>query len=129
MSGALGGPTEYGRLNRLVGDSAGVRQQLDRLTQQAATGRVAETYSGLGVGARASLDLRPLIAHQDTWRSNIDTATGRMQVAQTAMTQVQKVATDLVAQLLELGVPGVHIYAMNKSNSIMEIYDKLGISE
>lgn len=38
-----------------------------------------------------------------------------------------EVATDLVAQLLELGVPGVHIYAMNKSNSIMEIYDKLGI--
>jgi hypothetical protein len=24
-------------------------------------------------------------------------------------------------------VPGVHLYAMNKSNSIMEIYDKLGI--
>jgi methylenetetrahydrofolate reductase (NADPH) len=40
-----------------------------------------------------------------------------------------EVATDLVAQLLELGVPGVHIYAMNKSDSIMEIYDKLGISK
>ncbi len=38
-----------------------------------------------------------------------------------------EVATDLIAQLLELGVPGVHIYAMNRSNSIMEIYDKLGI--
>ena len=38
-----------------------------------------------------------------------------------------EVATDLVAQLLEFGVPGVHIYAMNKSNSIIEIYDKLGI--
>ena len=38
-----------------------------------------------------------------------------------------QVATDLVAQLLELGVPGVHLYAMNRSNSIMEIYQKLGI--
>jgi methylenetetrahydrofolate reductase (NADPH) len=38
-----------------------------------------------------------------------------------------EVATDLVAQLLEIGVPGVHIYALNRSNSIMEIYDKLGI--
>jgi methylenetetrahydrofolate reductase (NADPH) len=38
-----------------------------------------------------------------------------------------EVATDLVASLLDTGVPGVHLYAMNRSNSIMEIYDKLGL--
>jgi methylenetetrahydrofolate reductase (NADPH) len=38
-----------------------------------------------------------------------------------------EVATDLVAGLLDTGVPGVHLYAMNRSNSIMEIYQKLGI--
>ncbi len=38
-----------------------------------------------------------------------------------------QVATDLVAQLLDFGVPGVHLYSMNRSNSIMEIYEKLGI--
>jgi methylenetetrahydrofolate reductase (NADPH) len=38
-----------------------------------------------------------------------------------------EVATDLVAQLLDLGVPGVHLYAMNRSQSIREIYGKLGL--
>ena len=38
-----------------------------------------------------------------------------------------EVATDLVAQLLDLGVPGVHLYAMNRSRSIKEIYGKLGL--
>ena len=99
---ALSGPSDYGGLTRLIGDSAGVRQQLDALTQQAATGRIAESYAGLGGGATASLDLRPLIAHQTTWQGNIDAATGRMQVAQTAMTQIQQVASNLYAQLNDL---------------------------
>ena len=38
-----------------------------------------------------------------------------------------EVATDLVAGLLELGVPGVHLYALNRANSITEIYDNLAI--
>ncbi|MEZ5204660.1 MAG: methylenetetrahydrofolate reductase [Acidimicrobiales bacterium] len=37
------------------------------------------------------------------------------------------VATDLVAELLELGVPGVHLYAMNRAASIQAIYDNLGL--
>ena len=65
MSYALSGPSDYGGLTRLIGDSAGVRQQLDTLTQQAATGRIAETYAGLGSGATVSLDLRPHIAASD----------------------------------------------------------------
>ena len=36
-------------------------------------------------------------------------------------------ATDLVAELLELGVPGVHLYAMNRAASIQAIYDNLGL--
>ncbi len=37
------------------------------------------------------------------------------------------VATELVAELIELGVPGVHLYAMNKARSIQEIYDRLDL--
>ncbi|MCB0978463.1 MAG: methylenetetrahydrofolate reductase [Acidimicrobiales bacterium] len=37
------------------------------------------------------------------------------------------VAADLVAELLEIGVPGIHLYAMNKAQSIQEIYDRLGL--
>jgi len=38
-----------------------------------------------------------------------------------------QVATDLVAELLESGVPGIHLYAMNKAASITEIYAALGL--
>ncbi len=37
------------------------------------------------------------------------------------------VAVDLVAELLDLGVPGVHLYALNRAASIQEIYDRLGL--
>lgn len=38
-----------------------------------------------------------------------------------------EVATGLISDLLELGVPGIHLYAMNKASSIQEIYDNLGL--
>jgi len=37
------------------------------------------------------------------------------------------VATELVAELLDGGVPGIHLYAMNRAQSIQEIYDRLGL--
>lgn len=38
-----------------------------------------------------------------------------------------EVASEQVAELLELGVPGVHLYALNRARSIQEIYDNLGL--
>ena len=38
-----------------------------------------------------------------------------------------EVASELVADLLEIGVPGVHLYAMNRAQSIKEIYGHLGL--
>ncbi|MBA3282033.1 MAG: methylenetetrahydrofolate reductase [Acidimicrobiia bacterium] len=38
-----------------------------------------------------------------------------------------QVASELVAQLLDIGVPGVHLYAMNRAQSIEEIYENLGL--
>jgi methylenetetrahydrofolate reductase (NADPH) len=38
-----------------------------------------------------------------------------------------EVATTLITELQEIGVPGVHIYAMNRAVSIQEIYDNLGL--
>ncbi len=38
-----------------------------------------------------------------------------------------EVATKLIEELLEIGVPGIHLYAMNRAQSIQEIYDHLGL--
>jgi methylenetetrahydrofolate reductase (NADPH) len=37
-----------------------------------------------------------------------------------------EVATELVEALLEVGAPGIHLYAMNRSTSVRRIYENLG---
>jgi flagellin-like hook-associated protein FlgL len=95
MTGVTGDPT----LARLILDSATTHNRLDRLTNQASTGLIADTYAGLGTGASVSLDLRPQIAGLQTWQNNVDAATGRMSAAQSALTRLQSIAADFYAQL------------------------------
>ena len=60
-------PGNSALLARLADNSAVVRRQLDTATTQAATGRIAENYAGLGVGAKTSLDLRPQVTQAEAW--------------------------------------------------------------
>lgn len=101
MSGStLGvGASNYSIMSQLVANSEAVRQQLTVLTEQAASGLVAETYSGLGPGAGLSLDLNPQIGLMQTWQGNISAAQGQMQVTQTAMTQLSQIASTFNADL------------------------------
>jgi flagellar hook-associated protein 3 FlgL len=105
MSGTVSGfgaASDYGLLGVLVANETTVRQKLDTLTNQVSTGKIAQTYAGLGSGARVSLDLNPAVAHQEAWSNGIDQAVGQMQVAQTAMTSIQSIASDLYAKLDDL---------------------------
>jgi flagellar hook-associated protein 3 FlgL len=101
MSGSIG-QTEYGLLSRLVAGSATVRQRLDTLTQQASNGLVADTYAGLGNGTSVALNLHPQIAALQTQQQNVNAATGRLGVTQTAMTQLQSIASTFLAELNNL---------------------------
>lgn len=40
-----------------------------------------------------------------------------------------EVASELSAELVEMGVPGIHLYALNRAKSIQEIYDNLGLTK
>src|SRR6516165_8823855 len=95
MTGVTGDPT----LARLILDSTTTHNRLDKLTDQASTGLIADTYAGLGTGAPISLDLRPQVAGLQTWQNNVDAATGRMSAAQSALTELQSIAADFYAQL------------------------------
>ena len=99
MPGAIG---TYGLLGVLVQDSATVSSQLSAATQQSATGKVADSYAGLGAAARVSLDLRPQLAQQATWSANIDSATARLGVAQSALAAISGVASDFYAKMPSL---------------------------
>jgi flagellar hook-associated protein 3 FlgL len=105
------GFSDYGMLGSLIAQSASVRQKLDQLTNQASSGLVGNSYAGLGAGAPVSLNLRPQIATLQAWQSNVDAATGRMSVAQSAMTQIQSIASNFYAQLNNVG--GVNASAVD----------------
>ena len=92
----------YGIMPALIANSKNVRQQLDTLTEQASTGMVGQTYAGLGQGAKVSLDLNQQISTLQTYRRNIDQASGGMQVTQTAMTQIQQIAATFVSTIPNL---------------------------
>ena len=113
MSSITGVPgfSDYGMLGSLIAQSASVRQKLDQLTNQASSGLVGNSYAGLGAGAPVSLNLRPQIATLQAWQSNVDAATGRMSVAQSAMTQIQSIASNFYAQLDNVG--GVNASAVD----------------
>jgi flagellar hook-associated protein 3 FlgL len=100
MSGAISGLAGYDFATRLSGDAAAVKRRLDTLTQQTATGQVADTYAGLGAGARVSLDLRPRIAEANAYASDIDQATDRMQATQSVLGQLDTIASRFAADAL-----------------------------
>ena len=130
MSGSVSAasPTDYGLISGIVSDGAAIRQQLDKLTNQAGDGLVAGTYAGLGTGASVSLNLNPEIASLQTWQNNINSVTGSMDVTQTTMTQIQGIASNLYSQLYGLeGTDGSEIstIAASARNALTEVANLL----
>ncbi len=103
MSGiSMIGVTGFAPFGQLVANTEATHTRLNNLINQASTGLIANNYAGLGSGATVSLNLRPQLANLQVWQSNIDTATGRMSVAQSALTQIQSIASSFYAQLNNL---------------------------
>lgn len=104
MTGSISpaGAANFGMMESLVSQAADVRQKLNTLTGQISTGRIAETFAGLGAGGQISLDLGPQIASAKAWQANIENAKGSMQLTQTAMSQIQQIANNLFGQLPNL---------------------------
>jgi flagellar hook-associated protein 3 FlgL len=103
VSGSIGGAGTYGALTSLIGDSQTIQARLATLEEQASSGLIAPTLGGLGgVGARQVLDLRPQIAHQAQWQTNINAVQSAMSVTQTALTSINSVASQFYASLPSL---------------------------
>ena len=108
MSGSI---TGYGLLQALSADSATVRGQLSVATQQAATGKVAEAYAGLGVAAKVSLDLRPQVAHQQAWSADVDSATARLGVDSLPMNNEMPISPSLPTTAISADAPSSMTYS------------------
>ena len=98
--------SEYALLARLSDDGGAIRRQLADAQEQVATGRVSDTYAGLGASARTTLSLRPEVAHHAAWQANIDTATVRLDVTQTALKGITQIASNFYAKTAALNHVG-----------------------
>ncbi len=99
--------SDYALLSRLAEDGGSIRKQLAQVQEQVSTGRIATSYAGLGAGARTSLDLRPALAHQAVWQSNIDAAASRLDVTQSSLKAISGIAADFYARTNTLNQLGV----------------------
>lgn len=102
MSGIIGGGMPTGLLGMLASDSASVRQRLDTLTQQVATGKTSDTYAGLGTQAKISIDLRPQLQRIDTYTNNITQAGTKLQMTGAALQQLSDIASNFATQTINM---------------------------
>jgi flagellar hook-associated protein 3 FlgL len=101
MSGtsAIGGFVDFpgGVAASTVANAASVARRLATLTQQVGDGYVSGHYAGLGTGMQTALVTAPAIARQQAWQANIAAASGAMDVAQTALSQISSEASTFYA--------------------------------
>ena len=91
----------------LVDASTQLRTKLDTALRQQSTGRVADSFAGLGPAARTTLDARPAMARTQTWQDNIDRAAGRLDVTQSALKQIASIAQEFYARTNAINEVGV----------------------
>ena len=98
MSGAVSG-VGFSDLSQLTAGLGQIKRNFDTLTEQASSGLISNSYAGLGGTAPVALALGPQIADLQTAQTNIAAASGPAQITQTAMTQIQAIAANLLAEM------------------------------
>lgn len=92
----------YGARGSVMESAAQVRERLDVLTRQAASGRVSDFLAGLGAGTGTSLSLRPAITRLEAWLANSDAVQGRMDMARSSLDQISAIASEFRARTADL---------------------------
>lgn len=105
--GGLSGTVRSGLLAQLVADSTATQTQMNKLTQQSASGRVADSYGGLGSAAPVSIDLRPQMAQVQAWQQNIGMANTTLDTTQNVLGQLESIATSFSSQTLGVAMQSV----------------------
>jgi flagellin-like hook-associated protein FlgL len=104
-------------------DQARLRERLDVLGRQVATGQRGETHGALGAEARRAIDLRGDIARREAYVGAAEVALGRMGVAQGALGRLEELASGMAAEALRartLGAAGVETLARSARSALEE---------
>lgn len=92
----------YAFTSRLVDRALSVKGRLDKLTTQASTGRVGDTFGDLGDGARLSADLRADMARRQGYVRAIEAADARITASQSVLARISVIAQDVAAKALTM---------------------------
>jgi flagellar hook-associated protein 3 FlgL len=102
MSTTLSSVTDFGTLNQIVDATAGIKQNINQLTAETSSGYLASSYAGLGGAAAPALDLSAQIAATTQLQTNTQSAATLQQAAQTALGQIESVASNFATQANQL---------------------------
>ncbi len=118
-------PSSYGMLGELTQGASAVQTQLDTLAQQASSGNVSQTYSGLGANAVTDLNLNAEIAQNNAYVSNITAANNSIGITQTVMNQLSKIASGISAQLDNITGTSISTLAEQAQNDLQQVANLL----
>jgi flagellar hook-associated protein 3 FlgL len=127
MSSAISG-AGFPVLAQLIAGLDQVNKSFNTLTEQASSGLIANTFAGLGGSAPVALRLSPQIDNLQVAQNNIDAASGPAQLTQTAMTQIQSIASNLLAEMPNLNgldPTEVDTIAANARSDLAQVGDLL----
>ncbi|RDV05181.1 flagellar biosynthesis protein FlgL [Undibacter mobilis] len=89
------------RSTQMLQSLVSLRSQLDDLNRQISTGKKSDTYAGLGVQRGVSITLRSQLAAIESYDASGQTASTRINLAQTALTSMAKVVSDTKAAMFQ----------------------------
>lgn len=78
-----------------------MRQQMEVLQQQLATGRKASTYAGMGVDRGFAIGLRSQLSAISSWSDTITNVDARINIATQALSRMDKLAADVKSAALQ----------------------------
>ncbi|MBH68617.1 MAG: hypothetical protein CMM58_09720 [Rhodospirillaceae bacterium] len=89
-------------INRLQASVRDLHVDLAKTEEQISTGKVASVFSGLkGEKARVSVQLREVLSTRESYINTINTTKLRAEVASSALTEIQNLASDLRVELIK----------------------------
>ncbi|HWK96098.1 MAG TPA: flagellar biosynthesis protein FlgL [Pseudolabrys sp.] len=90
-----------GRSTQMLQSLVNLRAQLDDLTRQISTGQKSDTYAGLGVQRGVSITLRSQLSAIESYDATGQTASTRINLAQTALSSMAKVVTNTKSAMFQ----------------------------
>lgn len=113
--------TDFGTLNQAEAATSVIARTIANLTAETASGFVSSTFAGLGDGAGAALSLSAGVAANTALQASTDTAASIQQVSQTALGQIEAIASSFATQARTLiTTPSAAPSVANSANNALQ---------